>query len=165
MAEAFDIDDDGVMTPIPVRQVFLRTPYNYDVDRVSRETGQVNDMPSLAQQQFRDEVDINTIVERFGLTGEMPEDFRAPQYGDFTDVVDFQTAQNAVIAAQEAFMSMPAGLRARFQNSPQALMEFLSDDRNREEAVSLGIVAAPAAAAPPAPASSGAPEPGGPVPT
>lgn len=142
MAEAFQIDEDGVISEaIPLRTVFVRSAYNYDMDAASRETGMANDLPTKTQQQFRDEVDINTIVERFGLTGQMPEDFRAPQYGDFSDVVDFHTAQNAVLAAQDAFMQMPAGMRARFNNNPQNLMEFLADRANLDEARALGLVA------------------------
>lgn len=154
MAEVFNIDEDGVMTPISVRTVFVRSAFNYDMDAVSRDTGQVNDEPTKAQQQFRDEVDINTIVERFGLTGTMPEDFRAPEYGDFSEVSDYHSAQNAVIAAQEAFMSMPPGMRARFDNNPQLLMEFLSDRGNLDEARALGLVA-PAAPEVKAPAEPG----------
>lgn len=156
------VDEDGVIQDeLPaVRKVFLRTPYNYDGDAVSRETGLSNTEPSMAQQHFKEEVDINTIVARFGLTGQMPEDFRAPEYGDFSDVVDFQSAQNAVLAAQAAFMEMPAGLRARFDNNPQTLMEFLADRANLDEARTLGLVApasAPAAVVPPtgAPAAQG----------
>lgn len=145
MSVAFNIDEDGVMSEvIPLKTVFVRSAFNYDMDAVSRETGHRNDEPTKTQQQFRDEVDINTIVARFGLTGEMPEDFRAPEYGDFSDVTDFHSAQNAVLAAQDAFMQMPAGMRARFNNSPQALMEFLADRANLEEARSLGLVAAAA---------------------
>lgn len=133
------VDEDGV---ISFRPVFIRSAYNYDMDAVSLETAFDNaDMPTMTQQQFVDEVNINTIVERFGLTGEMPDDFRAPEFGDFSDVVDFQTAQNAVLAASDTFMSMPAGLRARFGNSPQQLMEFMADKANIDEARKLGLLA------------------------
>lgn len=135
------IDADTGEILIDRKPPFLRSAFNYDMDAVSRETGSVNAEPTMAQQQFRDEVDINTIVARFGLTGEMPEDFRAPEYGDFSDVVDFQSAQNAVLAASAAFMEMPAGMRARFDNNPQQLMEFLADRANLDEARKLGLVA------------------------
>ena len=42
--------------------VFLRTPYNYDVNEASDASSLVCDDPSLAQQHARDECDINTIV-------------------------------------------------------------------------------------------------------
>lgn len=109
---------------------------------------------SLAKQSFKEECDINTICRRFGITGELPTNVRAPRYGDFTDVVDFQSALNAVREAGESFMLMPAHVRARFQNDPQQFLEFVENDSNRDEAVRLGLVfpeevppAAPAAAA------------------
>jgi phage internal scaffolding protein len=121
---------------------FLRTPYNYDVDKVSDETGLVCPDPSLAQQNFKDECDINYIVRQFGLTGELPGKPMSPQYGDFTGVLDYHSAINAVLAAQDGFMELPAQMRSRFNNDPAELIDFLSKEENREEATKLGLVAA-----------------------
>lgn len=97
----------------------------------------------LTQQQFAEEVDINTIVKRFGLTGQLPENLRMPVSGDFTGVSDFQSAMNLVVAAEEEFMRVPAEVRARFNNDPGQLMAFLDDAKNREEAIKLGLVTPP----------------------
>ena len=51
---------------------FVRNPYNYDMAAVSQETGLKCQDPSLAQQHMKDECDINVIVERFGVTGQLP---------------------------------------------------------------------------------------------
>ena len=122
---------------------FLRTPYNYDVDKVSDETGLICLDPSLAQQNFKDESDINYIVRQFGLTGELPGQTISPQYGDFTGVLDYHSAVNAVLAAQDEFMDLPAQMRARFDNDPAKLIDFLGNEENREEAIKLGLVAKP----------------------
>ena len=122
---------------------FLRTPYNYDVDKVSDETGLACPDPSLAQQNFKDETDINYIVRQFGLTGELPGQTISPQYGDFTGVLDYHSAVNAVLAAQDEFMELPAQMRARFDNDPAKLIDFLGNEQNREEAIKLGLVANP----------------------
>lgn len=122
------------------RAPFLRTAHNYDMDHASRNSGLECLDKSLAQQQFLEESDINTIVRRFGLTGELPTDFREPLYGDYTGVWDYQTAMNAVRQADETFMTMPAHIRARFHNDPQELLEFLADNDNRAEAIKLGLV-------------------------
>jgi len=120
---------------------FVRSPYNYDVMAVSDETGlDCSDDPSLAKQSFAEECDINTIVRQFGLTGQLPDNVRAPQYGDFTGVFDYQSALNAVIAADDAFMEMPAHVRARFHNDPAAFVEFCSNPDNIEEMDKLGLV-------------------------
>lgn len=131
--------------------VFLafRTPFNYDGDAVSRETGLECKDESLTVQSSLDETDINTIVARFGLTGELPSDYKPPLSGDFVDVTDYQSALNAVMAADAAFMEMPPSLRSKFENNPQKLMEFLADDKNRDSAIDLGLVPKSAAPVPP----------------
>lgn len=96
------------------------------------------------QQSFKEECDINTIIERFHLSGELPQVLRLPHEGDFTGIFDFQTAANAVRAAQETFNSLPAKIRNRFQNSPQLFVEFCTDEENRDEAIKLGLVNKPA---------------------
>lgn len=123
---------------------FCRSAYNYDVEEASMRAGLSCDGDKgLTQQQFKEEVDINTIVRRFGLTGQLPDNVRVPMSGDFTGVNDFQSAMNAVRGAQEAFMELPAPMRARFANDPQRLMEFCSDADNRDEAIKLGLLAKP----------------------
>lgn len=134
---------------------FIRTPFNYDTDSVSLHTGLSCPDPTLAQQSFKDECDINTIMRRFGQGAELPDNFRSPQYGDFDQVADYQTALNAVRQADEAFMSMPAELRARFHNQPQELLDFLADGTNQAEARKLGLLQPlPEAAAAPLPPST-----------
>lgn len=118
---------------------FVRSPYNYDRDAASDESGLYCDDPSLAVQDQRDEVDINTIVARFGLTGELPDNIRQPEYGDYTGVTDYQTAMNAVRAAAEDFMRLPAKVRTRFDNDPQKYLDFFSDPANQDEAIKLGL--------------------------
>ena len=120
--------------------VFVRNPYNYDVEAASIETGLECLDESLALQSAAEEADINTIVRRFGLTGELPNNIRMPVSGDFENVPDFHTAMNLVRQAQEEFMRVPADIRARFANDPQLFMQFFEDDANREEAIKLGLV-------------------------
>lgn len=111
---------------------------------------------SRTKQSFTEDADINTIVERFGLTGQLPDDYKAPQYGDFSDVVDFHTAMDAIRGAAASFMELPGKLRERFGNDPQNLIAFLGDKTNLQDAVSLGLVQPPpdTPPAPPAPSKS-----------
>lgn len=92
------------------------------------------------QQHFAEEVDINTIVERFGLTGKMPDFIDLPTTSDFVDAMDFHSAMNEVKRAEAAFLTIPPDVRRRFDHDPGKLLAFLEDDRNREEAVKLGLV-------------------------
>jgi phage internal scaffolding protein len=125
---------------IKKHEVFLRTPYNYDTDAASNESGLACEEPSLAQQHYKDECDINTILERFNITGLVPQSPLSPRYGDFSGIGDYHTALNRVIAAQDEFEALPAQIRARFDNDPAQLIEFLADENNRPEAEELGLV-------------------------
>lgn len=120
--------------------MFLRTPYNYDTMEASDASALTCDDPSLAQQHMKEESDINTIVRRFGLTGELPSGVRMPQYGDFTGVTDYHSALNAVIAAQDSFAQLPADIRTRFGNDAAAFVDFCMNEENRAEAEKLGLV-------------------------
>lgn len=135
-----------------MKPVFLRTPYNYDTNAVSDETGLSCPDPSLTQQQFKEEADINTIVERFLKSGVMPSPVNMPQYVDYEGVFDFQSAMNVVRAADENFMRLDAKVRARFNNSPQEFLQFFADPANTDEAIRLGLAI-------PQPAASGSQEP------
>jgi phage internal scaffolding protein len=120
--------------------VFLRTPYNYDRDAATNESGLACEEPSLAQQHFKDECDINNILRQFNITGLLPESPLSPRYGDFTGIGDYHTALNRVIAVQDEFEALPAEIRARFGNDPAQLIEFLENSENRPEAEELGLV-------------------------
>lgn len=121
------------------KSVFLRTPYNYDTNLVSDETGLRCDDASLTQQQFKEEADINTIVDRFMKSGVLPTPVNMPQYMDYEGVFDFQSAMNVVRQADENFMRLDAKVRSRFNNSPQEFLEFFADPSNVEEAIRLGL--------------------------
>lgn len=94
---------------------------------------------SLTQQQFKDSSDINVLFGKYLETGEMPQ-IEGMQYGDFTGIYDFQTAMNAVRAAEESFQTLPARIKNRFDNNPQKLVEFINDPENLEEARFLKLV-------------------------
>lgn len=122
-------------------------------DARSNEFGLSCKDPSLTQQSFAAESDINTIVDRFMKTGVLPDPVRMPQYVDYEGVFDFQSAMNVVRQADENFMRMDAKVRARFHNSPQEFLEFFANPDNHAEAQRLGLLvstSAPAGSADPA---------------
>ena len=123
-----------------MKTIKLRSPYNYDTDAASIESGLACEEPTLAQQHYKDECDINTILERFNVTGMLPQNPISPKYGDFSGITDYHSALNKVMSAMEEFDNLPAQIRARFDNEPQKLLEFLEDESNRPEAEKLGLV-------------------------
>lgn len=131
------------------RVVFVRNGLqdNYDVDSASDSSGCHCSEVSLTDQSMKEESDINVIVSRFGITGELPQNYRPPLEMDFADIFDYQSARNALIEAERRFMEMPADLRSRFENDPQKVIDFLIDPKNLDEAIKLGL--APAKPVPP----------------
>lgn len=133
----------------------MRGAFGYDVKAASDAARLVPSMPSRVKPEFAEDCDINVIVRRFGLTGQVPANVRMPLTGDFSAALDFHSANNLVLEARDSFDRLPGDLRKRFGFDPGRLMEFLEDPSNRAEAVSLGLVDAPPAvpAEPAVPAS------------
>ena len=130
-------------------KVFIRQPYNYDVVAASDAVAFESTEPTMTQQQFKDEADINNLVDRFLRTGEIPSIDARAMYGDFVDVPQsYQEALDAVFAAQAGFDTLPAKTRQRFNNDPAELLAFLADPANVDEAVDLGLMEKPEPAEP-----------------
>lgn len=103
--------------------------------------------PSLTKQQFKEESDINTIVNRHLRTNTpFPQGDQRFYFGDVT-AADFQSMMNQVADVEFAFGSLPARLRRRFSNSPYQLVRWVEDPANREEAIKLGLLPEPPAKA------------------
>lgn len=118
----------------------IRRAYDPSEDRGISFDGQ----ETLTQQQFKDECDINNIMRRYTATGVLTHlNSRQPEYGDFSNPVDFQNALNTVLEGEAMFAELPAHLRDRFGNDPQQLLEFIADPKNVEEAIKLGLFKAP----------------------
>lgn len=121
------------------------------------------------RQSFKEECDINNIMARFSRTGVLDFVNRLePRYGDVTGL-DYQQAMDVVATARSMFEDLPSALRARFENDPAQLLDFMADPANRDEAVKLGLSPRPESdargdvatplAAPPSKGASAASEP------
>lgn len=92
----------------------------------------------LTQQHFKDECDINIILHNYVPSNNVPP----PVFGDFT-CTDLSKAYDIVRSASSQFDALDANVRARFNHSPLELMNFLANDKNREEAYQLGLLVRP----------------------
>lgn len=119
---------------------FVRNPYNYDVEAASQESGLECKDPTLAQQHFKEECDINTLVERFHLTGEIPIVQRQPLDIEYAEIFDFRQAQHQLIEADRAFMQLPAKIRAQFDNDPMQFVEFALNPDNKDDLKKWGML-------------------------
>lgn len=136
-------------------EVFWRSGFNYDRDAASNESGLECKDVSLTVQSQKDEADINTIVKRFGLTGQLPQNVPPPPIDVFVDVLDYRSCLDAIREADRAFLEMPAEVRARFQNDPAQFVDFCSNKDNLEEMRKLGLAVPKAEAPTTAPVDAG----------
>ena len=89
----------------------VRSAYTFDSDAVSNDTALDCGDEAVTQQSFKDECDINILLAKFAVTGQLPENVRVPQYVDFEEAFDFHSSMNVIRAAEEAFNAMPAAYR------------------------------------------------------
>lgn len=118
------------------------------------------------QQQFKDDCDINVLMARYERTGILPQGRDVPpQYADVS-ALDFTDAMNQIAMVNGVFSQLDARTRARFENNPEVMLEFIGDPANAAEAAKLGLLPEPPQEAPqsavaaPAPAPAEAPKGG-----
>lgn len=104
----------------------------------------INTEPTLTQQQFKEQCDINNIIKNYTQTGELPLSKKVGQFLDVSNVQDYHSALTTVFEAQKAFDNLPSNIRSRFENDPNQLIAFIEDDANHEEALSLGLLSSTA---------------------
>lgn len=92
-----------------------------------------------AKQAPAQECDINFIMRRYAKSGQLPA-VRVGSYGDFTGPAELLDARAVVERAEAQFRQLPAEVRDRFKNSPAALLAFVQDKKNFEEARKLGLL-------------------------
>lgn len=96
----------------------------------------------MTQQHFRDECDLNKIVQRALQTGDMTI-FTTQQRGEFYDasvVSDYADAMAMIDDVNDDFSSLPSAVRAQFGNDVSKYVEWMSDPANWEKAVELGLL-------------------------
>lgn len=119
------------------RKMRFETLYNRL--RASDDFATVNEQESMTQQADAQDADINVIMARYGITGQLPAVVEEGIYGDFTNVTSYGDALNKVRAADEAFQNLPAKIRDKFGNDPGKFVEFATDEKNFDEMVKLGL--------------------------
>lgn len=117
-------------------------PVNWTGEILDLKTGELVKEPSMTKQSFMADCDINNIIKAFSATGVWNHiNERAAQgvYTDLPDPIDFQQSLQLVRDAEASFASLPAAVRARFENNPEQFLAFVADPRNQEEMIKLGL--------------------------
>lgn len=127
-----------------VRTRFTNVPRN----------GIVFDDPSLTDQSFTDECDINNVILRFAGTGELPprRNEAIGEYLDVSEVGDLHQALNTARAGRELFNALPLHIREAIGNDPMRLLDAIEAHQASSRINTEPDVTAPVTpGAPPAP--------------
>ncbi|WNK13211.1 MAG: internal scaffolding protein [Microvirus sp.] len=109
---------------------------NMPTDRSSDLSFDPDIEPSLAQQQFAKETDVNHILKSNAF---IPADVSQMRFADVSEIADYQESLNIVMKAQDSFSGLTAEIRAFFDNDPANMVAYLSDPQNAQEAQEMGL--------------------------
>lgn len=112
----------------------------YDGSRVRRTVGEG---PSMVREAFKDECDINQIVQRYAAGAQMPPRPGDALYADVSGLSDYKSAVDQVLAAYANLDAMPEKARALLKNDPEGFRHALLNATQSEDLVALGILKAP----------------------
>lgn len=104
----------------------------------------VNNKPSMTDQSFKKDCDVNLILAKYRKTSAITH--LAKVQGQFADVSDLPTmleSHERLQTAQDSFMDLPAYIRDKFDNDLMKMVDFLNDPKNAEEAIELGLRSRP----------------------
>lgn len=142
---------------------FFKTPHNHDTLAETMRTSLVCQDKSLTDQSFKEDADINTIIDRAKQGHEFPVPL--PEHFGVDERVDLYTARSRIAESNATFYNLPPHVRAQFMNDPgrweQSVLAAL-DKGDRQQLREMGLdVPEPPAAPQEAISSPGAPgEPG-----
>lgn len=112
----------------------FNTQFSEHNDPISKE-----DEPSLTDQQYKQECDLNFIVNQYVKTG-TPIPQSPVSYADLTSVEDYQDALLTVSTYKTAFELLPAEERERFEGKVEKYLEFIVNPANLKESYEKGYV-------------------------
>jgi hypothetical protein len=128
----------------------VRTPYNYDRDEVSKNTALVCEDESLAQQNMKEETDLNVMIRKYGV---LPA--QQVNWNEFDATIiprDYHELQNQMKEADAAFLSLPGEVRAAADNDPEKLLAMYDEAIASQKAQQKAAKAAIKGSVDPAPA-------------
>jgi len=95
-----------------------KTPFNHDTDFESERTGLYCRDPSLTKQEFKEDADINVILERFMRGGDLPPPVLPEHFADTSGKTTYFEMASKVAIANKVFYELDAKKRAEHLNDP-----------------------------------------------
>lgn len=95
---------------------------------------------SKTKQSFKDQCNINKIVDRFQRTGVLPATQNAlPRFMDVPQT-DLLSALNLVREAESLFYQVPAQIRKKVNNNPVEFLQFIQNPDNMDTLDECGLL-------------------------
>lgn len=128
--EIVDVDSPG--NDCDECTVFYKTPHNHNRNAESDRVALTCNDKSLTDQSFKDDADINIIMERALRTKQIPM-ILSPQFADTTQLLTQFEMRSRIAENNATFYKLSADIRAEFQNDPaqwekQVLQDLLTGD-------------------------------------
>lgn len=95
---------------------------------------------SLCEQHHAIDCDIANIMRKHSA-GDMLAHVKNVklQFGDFTEINEYDDALNTIAKSREAFEALPSKVREAFGNNPGLFVEAVTDPSRRDDLVRLGL--------------------------
>lgn len=96
--------------------------------------------PTMTKQAFKDETNINNIMARYIKDGVMDHvNTHQGNYGNFIGYENYHTSLNQILQAEAMFLTIPAKIRALFNNDPATFLAFADNPENQKTMVEIGL--------------------------
>lgn len=104
--------------------------------------------PSMTQQHFKEQCDINRILDSYRVkaralgvsVSELMPKLGSEQFADVSNLDDYLTAQNRISQVNQMFEALPAEVRRSFDDDPSNFVAALGDSNNYSKFADLGIL-------------------------
>lgn len=126
-----------------IDQVFFKTPNNHDTLAESLRTSTYCEDPSLTDQSFKEEVNINTIMDRVKAGAQLP--ITLPEhFGDATTIPQYIESVQKIAENNATFYNLAPAIREEFMNDPtrwtvQVMKDLDKGDLNNLKRMGINI--------------------------
>lgn len=104
--------------------------------------------PSMTQQCFKEQCDINRILDAYKVkaramgvsVAELMPKVGSEQFADVSNLDDYLDAQNRIAQVNQMFEALPAEVRRSYGDDPRNFVSALGDSTNYRKFAELGIM-------------------------
>jgi len=98
---------------------------------------------SLTKQQFKKQCDIQHIMRGYKTTGvysHVNKNYQNATYGEINVNKSWHETQTLLANLKSKFSTLPDKVKEKFKNDPKNMIEFVSNSKNLEASVKLGLL-------------------------